>query len=233
MDLTDKRFLIAGATGVLGGLLARELADRGVRLALAGRDPHRLARLGDELGAATAALDFADLASPGRCVQRAAEALGGLVGLLLATGAVAFGEVRESPDDRVVRDLFEVNVLGPIALIQAAMRRPEPPTAIAAVTAVVAEHPTAGLAAYSASKAALSAYLTALRREQRRRGAVVLDVRPQHMDTGFAGRALAGEPGQLPAPGDHHAVAAQVVSALVDERRELAYDLGSKALVAR
>ena len=233
MDLTDKRFLIAGATGVLGGLLARELAGHGVRLALAGRDPEKLARLGEELDAATAPLDFADVASPGRCVEQAAQALGGLDGLMLTTGAVAFGEVSGSSDDRVVRELFGVNVLGPIALIQAAMSRPEPPTAIAAVTAVVAEHPTAGLAAYSASKAALSAYLTALRREQRRQGAVVLDVRPQHMDTGFADRALAGEPGQLPAPGDHRAIAGQIVSALVEERRELAFDLGRKRLVAR
>jgi hypothetical protein len=61
----------------------------------------------------------------------------------------------------------------------------------------------------------------------------VLDVRPQHMETGFAGRALAGEPPRLPAPADHAAVVRQVVEALRDDRRELAYDLGERALVAR
>ena len=233
MDLTDKRYLIAGATGVLGGLLAHELAGHGVRLVLAGRNPETLSRIGGELGVPTAPLDFTDPSSPRRCLEQAVAALGGLDGLLIVTGAVAFGEVHDGADDDVVRELFAVNALGPIALIQAAVSRPDAPEAIAAVTAVVADHPTVGLAAYSASKAALSAYLTALRREQRRRGAVVLDVRPQHMDTGFAQRALAGEPGHLPAPGDHRAVAGQIVTALLEERSELAYDLESKALVAR
>ena len=62
---------------------------------------------------------------------------------------------------------------------------------------------------------------------------MVLDVRPQHMDTGFADRALSGEPGHLPEPGDHRAIAGQIVTALREERRELAYDLERKALVAR
>ena len=233
MDLTDKRFLIAGATGVLGSLLASDLAGRGVKLVLAGRDARKLARIGDQLDAPTAPLDFSDPASAACCLDRAAEALGGLDGLLIATGAVAFGEAREDVDAEVVRELFAVNALGPIAMIQAAVSRPAPPEVVAAVTAVVAQHPTAGLAAYSASKAALSAYLTALRREQRRNGTVVLDVRPQHMDTGFADRALSGAPGHLPAPGDHRAVAGQIVTALLEDRRELAYDLDRKALVAR
>ena len=232
MDLTDKRFLIAGATGVLGGLLARDMAAAGVKLALAGRDEAKLSELGEELSAATAALDFAHPDSAQQCVETAAQALGGLDGLVLATGAVAFGEAGEIGDD-VVADLFAVNTLGPIKLIRAALGRIKTPGAIVGLTAVVADHPTAGLAGYSASKAALSAYLTALRRERRRDGMVVLDVRPQHMDTGFADRALAGAPSRLPEPGDHHAVAAQIIAALREDRRELAYDLERKELVAR
>jgi len=89
------------------------------------------------------------------------------------------------------------------------------------------------MAAYSASKAALSAYLTALRREECRNGLLVLDVRPQHLDTGFADRALAGKPPRLPEPGDQHAVARQIVQALRDDRTELAYDLRRRELVTR
>ncbi len=231
MDLRDKRFLIAGATGVLGGLLARDLAEAGVRLALAGRDRSKLAELGDELSAPTVPLDFSDPASARRCVESAVQALGGLDGLVLATGAVAFGDAGDVGDD-ITADLFTVNALGPITLIHAALGHLETPGAIVALTAVVADHPTAGLAGYSATKAALSAYLTALRRERRRDGLVVLDVRPQHMDTGFADRALAGTPPRLPEPGDHHAVASQIIAALHDDRRELAYDLERKMLVA-
>lgn len=231
MDLRDKRFLIAGATGVLGGLLARDMARAGVRVALAGRDEAKLAGLGDELSAPTAPLDFAHPESAQRCVASSVAALGGLDGLVLATGAVAFGEAAETGDE-IITDLFSVNTLGPIKLIRAALGHLATPGAIVGLTAVVSDHPTAGLAGYSASKAALSAYLTAVRRERRRDGLVVLDVRPQHMDTGFADRAIAGTPPRLPAPGDHHAVAAQIITALHEERRELAYDLERRELVA-
>jgi hypothetical protein len=61
----------------------------------------------------------------------------------------------------------------------------------------------------------------------------VLDVRPPHMDTGFTGRALTGAPPPLPEPVDHDEVAAEIVAALRDGRRELAWDLEARRLVAR
>jgi short-subunit dehydrogenase len=107
-----------------------------------------------------------------------------------------------------------------------------PPGAVVVLSAVVADFPTAGMAAYSASKAGLSAYLAALRRERRRDGLVVLDVRPQHLDTPFAERALAGSPPPLKAGSDPDEVAAAILQALRDDKRELAYDLKARALVA-
>ena len=105
--------------------------------------------------------------------------------------------------------------------------------AVVALSAIVADHPTAGMAAYSASKAALSAYVTALRRERRKQGLTVLDVRPPHMDTAFAERALTGSPPPLPDPLDHRDVVAAVIEALREGRREVAWDLQGKALVAK
>ena len=99
-----------------------------------------------------------------------------------------------------------------------------------ALSAVVAEYPTARMAAYSASKAALSAYLTALRREQRRRLAVVLEIRPGHMETGFSDRSLAGEPPRMPEPEDPDALVEAAIEALVAERRTLAYDPVERSL---
>ena len=149
-----------------------------------------------------------------------------------ATGVVAFGAEPELTDD-VLRDLFVVNATGPMRLIRESLAHIDDGGTVVALTAVVAEHPTAGMAAYSASKAALSAYLTALRRERRRSGLTVLDVRPSHLDTGFETRALAGEPPELPPAGDHLAVTREIVDAMRDGRRELAYDLRERALVAR
>ena len=228
MDLRDKRFLVAGATGALGSRVARALQADGARVALAGRDGDRLRELADELGAPFTPLDFA---RPGDAVDAAVGILGGLDGLVVATGVVAFGAAGELPDS-VARELFEVNALGPIALVRAALDELGSPAAVVVLSAVVAEFPTAGMAAYSASKAALSAYLAALRRERRRLGLTVLDVRPPHMDTDFSSRALHGEPPELAEPADPDTLVTAIAEALRSDRRELRYDPMKRELVA-
>ena len=232
MELDGARIIVAGATGVLGAGIARELHARGAHVALAGRDGARLDTLGAELGAPTARFDLFSPAAIPAALAAATAALGGLDALVVATGVVAFGAEPEIGDD-VLRDLFVVNATGPIRLIRESLAHLDDGGTVVALTAVVAEHPTAGMAAYSASKSALSAYLTALRRERRRSGLTVLDVRPSHLDTGFETRALAGSAPDLPPAGDHLAVARELVDALRDGRRELAYDLRERALVPR
>ena len=223
--------MVAGATGVFGGALTQELSAAGAEVALAGRDPERLAELADEHGAPTARLDATDPASCERAVDALAAALGGLDAVAVTLGAPAFGPAEElSP--ALAREVFEVNALAPMTVIGAALRHIDPPGAVVATSAIVAEYPTAGVGAYSAAKAALSAYLAVVRRENRRAGLDVLDVRPPHMDTGFEGRSLSGGAPELPEPIDHRTVAAEVVSALRDGKRELAWDLKAKELVA-
>lgn len=230
MDLRGKRFLVAGATGELGGRLATGLIDEGARVTLAGRDVAALATIASELGTSAVELDLEDASAIEDVVRTACEALGGLDGLLVATGVVAFGQAADL-DDAVTARLMQVNALGPIALIRAALAVLARPGAVVAMSAVVADHPTAGMAAYSASKAALSAYLTALRREERRDGLLVLDVKPQHVETGLADRALAGSPPPLGEGADPDDIVAAILRALREDRRELAYDLRQRALV--
>ncbi len=198
---------------------------------VAGRDEARTQRIAAELGAPSVALDLLDPVSLDAAVAAAAEPYDGLDGLLVATGAVAFGRSGEL-EPAVEAELMRVNAEGPISLIGTALPHLEAGGAVVALSAVVAEYPTAGMAAYSASKAALSAYLSALRRERRRDLEVVLDVRPGHMETGFAGRALAGEPPPLPDPEDVEAFVTSVVDAIVAGRRELRYDLRERKLIA-
>jgi hypothetical protein len=57
-------------------------------------------------------------------------------------------------------------------------------------------------------------------------------VRPQHLDTGFESRPLAGTAPKLPAPAAGGRGRAAIVAALRDDRRELAYDLKARSLVA-
>lgn len=228
MELAESRILIAGATGVIGGKLAEALSGKGARLFLAGRDPEVLASIGERLGSETVTLDYSEPKSVDDAVNAAVDALGGLDAVVVATGTVAFGEAREL-DPEVLTRLVEANATGPMRLISESLRRLQPGGSIIAITAVVAEFPTAGMAAYSASKASLAAFLQALRREVRREF-TVLEVSPGHMETGFAGRALAGEPPTMPEGEDIDALIEVIIESMIDERREVRYDIKSREL---
>ena len=232
MEIEGARVVVAGATGEFGGTLARELAAAGAEVGVMGRDRDRLARIADELDAPSARFDTADPDSCRRAVDALAAALGGLDAFAVTAGVAAFGEAGEL-DSETIEAVFAANATGPIALIDEALRHLEDDGAVVALSAIVADYPTAGVAAYSASKAALSAYVTALRRERRKHGLTVLDVRPPHMDTAFAGRALTGSPPPLPEPLDHHDVVSAVIAALREGRREVAWDLKGRELVTR
>ncbi|MER6678179.1 SDR family NAD(P)-dependent oxidoreductase [Streptomyces sp. NPDC000983] len=217
MDIDGARVLVAGATGELGTALTAELAGRGARPALAGRYLSRLARAArDRPGAPTAVFDAYDPSSCARAVHRAAAELGGLDAVVTVFGTVAFGGADEVGDE-VAEHLMAVNFLAPAAFFRAALGVLRPGSVIAAVTGVVAERPQPRMADYSASKAALSAWLHAVRREARGAGIRVLEVRPGHLDTGFAQRAVAGTPPPLPPGGDPRRIVAAVVDALTDD----------------
>ncbi|MCD0480863.1 SDR family NAD(P)-dependent oxidoreductase [Streptacidiphilus sp. ASG 303] len=213
MEVRGARVLVVGATGVIGGAIAAALAARGASLAVAGRDEARLARAAERFGGCPArrceAYDLDGCAALGAW---AAEGLSGLDGVVVTVGSAAFGKAARTPD-AVAEHLATVNALAPMAVLRGALDVLGPGSAVGAVTGVVAERPQPGMADYSASKAMLSAWLDAVRREQRARTSV-LDARLPHLDTGFAGRAVAGEPPRMPAGADLDAVVAAVVRGL-------------------
>ncbi|MEE1770105.1 hypothetical protein PUR34_18615 [Streptomyces sp. JV185] len=76
-------------------------------------------------------------------------------------------------------------------------------------------HDSASEAAdHSASEAAPSAWLRAVRREKRSTGVRALDICPGPLETGFAGRAVAGTAAPMPPGGDPRQVAGAVADAL-------------------
>ncbi|MFB7513036.1 SDR family NAD(P)-dependent oxidoreductase [Streptomyces sp. NPDC056144] len=243
MELNGARVLVAGATGVLGGAITAELVRRGARAALAGRDPGALARAAQVWpGTPTAVFDAYDPGSCALAVHRASAALGGLDAVVVAFGSVAFGSVASGPvasgpvafggaeqvGDEIAEHLVAVNYLAPAAFFRAALGILGRGSAIAAVTGVVAERPQPGMADYSASKAALSAWLAAVRREARGAGVRVLEIRPGHLDTGFADRPVAGTAPPMPKGGDPLDVAAAVADALADGAELLSTDPAGK-----
>jgi cyclic-di-GMP-binding biofilm dispersal mediator protein len=225
-DLTGRSVLVAGGTGGLGLPVARLLAARGARLTLTARSGGRLAAAAGELDAAHVAADLRERGAAERVVDAAVSAHGGLDGLVVAAGVVAFGPAVEV-EDAVLDELFALNVLAPVRLLRAAHPALSASAAaghepfVVTISAVVAEQPTAGMAAYSASKAALAAFDAAAARELRRARIRLVDVRPPHTETGLASRPIAGAPPSLPRGLDPEAVARRIVGAIEAGERDV------------
>jgi short-subunit dehydrogenase len=201
--------VIGGVGGGLGGPIAAELRARGAVVVTTGRtsgDVH---------------LDLRDADAGDHLVAHLRATHGRLDGVVDAAGIVAFGDLVDT-DDVVVEELFLTNVLGPLWLARrVAPLLTESGGFLAVVSAVVAETPLPGMAAYSASKAALSAAMTALRRELRRAGITVIDARPPHTETGLATRPLAGTAPRLPQGLDPTDVARRIVDAIAAGETDL------------
>lgn len=193
---------VLGATGGLGRAITSALEHRGATVVGASRS------------STDVALDVRDVDAGDALAATARDRHGRLDGVVNASGIVAFGNLADT-DDAVIEELFLTNVLGPLWLI----RRVAPLLAehggfVVNISGVVAETPMPGMAAYSASKAALAAAATALRRELRRDGVTMIDVRPPHTETGLADRPLAGAAPKMPTGLDPADVAARIVAAI-------------------
>lgn len=231
MELDGAKVLVAGASGALGGQLVDALRDAGATVVAGGRDADRLGEVAERAGTEPVTFDAVDVDSCTAAVDAAVEQLGGLDALVVTVGVAGFGRALET-DAAVSEELFAVDVLGPVALVRAAARHLPEGGTVAVFSAILADLPTAGMADYSAAKAALSTWLQVLRREERKR-LTVLDVRPQHLDTGLETRALAGEPPKLPAAAPSADVVALVVQALAEGKSEIVFDRSEGGLVAR
>lgn len=220
VDLQNSVVLVVGASGVLGSLISGLLTDSGATVVRAGRSPDSLS------GAGTVLADLTTAGSAEAIVAAALAANGRLDGLVIAAGVVAFGPAHEVSDE-TLHQLFEINTLGPIRLIREAVPALSAAKVagsspfIVTMSGIVAEVPTAGLAAYSASKAGLAAFVQATSRELRRSGIRMIDARPGHTETGLADRAIAGEAAKFPAGLEPAAVAARILRAIVDDEKDL------------
>ena len=218
-SLEGASVVVTGASGGIGRHIAKQLAEAGARLTLAARDRNALESLG--IDATVVSADLRD-AEAGRTIVAAALAANNtLDGLVNAAGVVAFGSLADTSDE-VIEDLFLTNVLGPLWLMRAAIPAlTESRGFIANISAVVAEQPLAGMAAYAASKAALTAADRALTREVRAAGITVTDARPPHTETGLADRPISGIAPRLREGLRPEDVARRIVTAIIVGEREI------------
>jgi cyclic-di-GMP-binding biofilm dispersal mediator protein len=212
-ELSGKKIVVVGATGVLGHHLAAQLAEAGVQVAAIIRD---VSRLDSSIITEHAIADITDTSA----LRAAFTALAPFDGVINAAGVVAFGSIADL-DDATLDHLFAVNAIAPIKILRESASHMSEGGFFLNISAVVAQQPMAGMAAYSASKAAVWAAMTAGVRELRRQQIEVIDVRPPHTETGLASRPIAGMAPNLPTGLQPNVVAARIIAAIVSGERDL------------
>jgi NADP-dependent 3-hydroxy acid dehydrogenase YdfG len=185
-----KSIIITGASSGLGEGMARHLARRGHRLALCARRRERLDALAKELASAPGGepiletLDVTDYARV-RDVMRGLATRLGTVDVVVANAGIALKTPVGKGCFDDVRRTIETNLLGAIATIEAAVEifREQGHGHVVGISSVAAVRGFKGQGAYSASKAALSRYLEALRAEVLGENIAVTDLAPGFIDT--------------------------------------------------
>lgn len=210
-DLQGAVVLVVGATGGLGSRIAEQLEDEGAIVARSSK---------------SAGHDLREPAAIAEVLEGVQAEHGRLDGLVVASGVVAFGAASELEPD-TVEELFAVNTTSPIQLITqsqsylAASAADGREPFVVTLSGVVAETPVAGLAAYSASKAGLAAFIVAAAREYRRAGIRLVDARPGHTGTSLSEHPIAGSAPRFGEPLDPDRVAARIITAITDGEKDL------------
>jgi len=182
---------VIGASSGIGEALARRLAAEGTRVALVGRREPELRRLMGEINsaagedrAAAIAHDVRATAEIPELVQGIARVLGGLDLVIYAAGvmpAVAEDEYNTAKD----RQMIEVNLVGAVAWLNPVAERMANlgRGTIVGIGSVAGDRGRSGNPVYCTSKAALHAYLEALRNRLARAGVKVVTIKPGFIDT--------------------------------------------------
>lgn len=186
MDLKDSRILITGGSSGIGKAAASLLSEAGARVAITGRDPDKLKKSADEMGATAIDLDqsrYDDI--PGK-LQAAVTALGGLDVLINNAGIgspAPMGGMTAENFERV----FSVNVFGLALLTQEAVKifkeQDYGHIVNIASTAGVKGYP--GGSIYGASKFALRGMTQCWQMELRKHNIRVMLVNPSEVPTAF------------------------------------------------
>lgn len=163
------RVVVVGASSGLGRCIGVGLAQRGDRVALMARRQDRLEDAAKEAGGDTITVrcDVTDESSCRDAVDEAAAGLGGIDGLVYATGVGPLTRLKDAGSD-LWRHVFATNVTGAALVTAAAVPHLEASSGVAAyLSSVSASHtaPWPGLGAYIVSKAALEKLVEAWRAE--------------------------------------------------------------------
>jgi len=189
----SKIVFITGASSGIGASLARELASRGYSLGLFARRLDRLQAVAAELRlqypvrVEVAVMDVCEQDSVPGIVEAMRETLGGL-DIMVANAGIVGVRKSGSGDLSVDRRVFETNVMGAIATLDAAVAhfKAQGGGQLVGISSVASLFGIPGSAAYSASKAALSNYLDAMGKELSHYRIKVTAILPGFVETDIA-----------------------------------------------
>lgn len=187
--------IVTGASRGLGLATARALSSEGWRLVVDARDPDSLFEAARQMSGAVDAFP-GDVADPAhrKALIRAAGELGGLD--LLINNASELGPSPQPGLDGypldVLREVYEVNVMAPLALIQAAAPLLRNRGGVVVnITSDAADQPFEGWGGYGSSKAALNQITRILAVEEPEMSVYLFD--PGDMNTRMHQLAFPGE----------------------------------------
>jgi 3-oxoacyl-[acyl-carrier protein] reductase len=180
-ELTGKTALITGATGAIGGGIARALHAQGATIAISGTRREVLDHLAADLGdrVHVLACNLADGAEADALVPRAEEAMGQL-DVLVANAGVAkdnlFVQLRDEDWEQVITINLSATFRLARAAVRSMMRRRY--GRIIAITSVVGLTGNPGQANYVAAKAGITGMIKAIAQEYAKRGVTANCVAP-------------------------------------------------------
>lgn len=230
MLFANRVVLVTGAANGIGRALCRKIGREGGHVGMIDRDAAQLETLYVELKQANVSCfsvvaDVGDRTEYRAAVKRIVEAFGPIDMLIVAAGIcdiINFDDLQISK----LEHILQTNFLGVVYAIESVLpdmlHRGE--GRIVAIVSLTALLPIPFENAYSASKAAVAAYLQSLRAPLWRRGIQVVSVYPGFVRTGLLLNLVERTNGRIP-PGSISAetAARRIVSGLRRNRRVIAF----------
>lgn len=185
-DLTGKTALVTGASGGIGGAIAKALHGSGASVALSGTRTGPLEALRDSLGD-RAHVTPADLGAPDGATQLAkdAEAALGQIDILVNNAGLTRDGLAMRMKEEDWNQVLSVNLTASFRLSQAVLRGMMKRRwgRIVAITSIVGVTGNAGQTNYAASKAGLIGMSKSLAQEVASRGITVNCIAPGFIET--------------------------------------------------
>jgi 3-oxoacyl-[acyl-carrier protein] reductase len=180
-DLSQKRALVTGASGAIGGAIAQALHRAGATVALSGTREDALKDLAAVLGERTAVVpaNLADAEAVESLIGRVTEALGG-IDIVVNNAGLTRDNLAMRMKDEEWQTVLDVNLTAAFRIARAALRpmMKQRWGRIIGITSIVGVTGNPGQANYAAAKAGMIGMSKALAQEVASRGITVNCVAP-------------------------------------------------------